>query len=54
MSTINELRFVERDGKRILQQYKETKRTFVNIFGRICFFTEWQDVPFISNEELQR
>ncbi len=54
MTTINELRFVERDGKRILQQYKETKRTFVDMCGRICCLTEWQDVPFISNEELQK
>ena len=54
--TINELRFVERDGKRILQQYKEHLYLTVveNFSGRFVPKKEWQDVPFITNEELQR
>lgn len=54
MPTINELRFIERGGKRILQQYKYTELYQHNAFGVLCPTTEWQDVPFITTEELQK
>ncbi len=56
MTKINELRFVERDGKKILQQYKEHPIfTETEMFsGRQIPKKQWFDVPFVSIEELQK
>ena len=43
--SVSELRFIERDGKRVLQQW----------FGEMCgAFKVWLDVPLVVTEEPKR
>jgi hypothetical protein len=45
LNTLNDLRFVEKDGRQVLQQLCEKQDLRYDIY-----FTEWEDVPTVKEE----